>query len=192
MTFSYLSTHPHTCDSFVRGAKHRFGVRSCCDLVAEIVGPMAACYRTGGTMLLLGTDGCYDGLSVPNYASAYKTFDHTTLEDSIDDIVGPGIAGGMTGGRLILPRLLDKKIREQDYYARCYFATYARNKRICCMYVKCMTSNMKRTRCFRIARRDHLPYAIMLLLALRYFACSQRLNADATPLSAAARVHSPL
>lgn len=91
---------------------------------------MAACYRTGGSMLLLGSVGCYEGLSIPNYVPAYKTADYTSLEDSIDDIVGPGIAGGMTGGRLILPRLLDQKIREKDYYARCYFGIYARYKRI--------------------------------------------------------------
>lgn len=105
---------------FVRGAKHRFGVRSCCDLVAEMVGPMAACYRTGGHMMVLGSPACYDvsgnPLDVPSYSPPYRMPDpHSPA--SLDEIVGPGIGGGMTGGKLVLPTMLEERIRERDFFA---------------------------------------------------------------------------
>ena len=104
---------------FVRGAKHRFGVRSCCDLVAEMVGPMAACYRTGGHMMVLGSPACYDvGATpfAPKYDSPYRMADpHSSA--ALDEIIGPGLGGGMTGGKLIIPTMLNARLRERDFFA---------------------------------------------------------------------------
>jgi glutamate synthase domain-containing protein 2/glutamate synthase domain-containing protein 1 len=97
---------------FVRGAKHRFGVRSCCDLVTEVAGPMAGCYRTGGHLAVLGTPACYEvpGSFVPDYVPPF-------VNVTEEQIVGPGIGGGMTGGKLVLPKRLDAQLRARDYYA---------------------------------------------------------------------------